>query len=200
MIALGALGPATGIPWRPVTTLTTAGLLLIAVAATWTTSAVAGTAVVVGVAMLAAATAHVLDEAAAEAVAATPTSLRARSLARLRVAAAVLVLGSLGVSVLALASGQSSRLGVMVWLTGCVMIAAAAAAALRRHMAEPGEVVAGAVLLVVIAMAIVNPLARWVDVFPSEPGQRWVGSFMVWGAVGVVCLAVLAHATRDALD
>ncbi len=199
MISPGILGAATGIPWRPVATLTTAGLVLLGVAATWPTSAVAGSALVLGVAVLAAGTAYVLDEAAAEAVGATPTSLRARSVARLLVAAGVLALGSLGVVVLAITSGLGARLGVMVWLTGCVLVAVAAAAALRRRVAEPGDAVGGAILTVVIGIGLVNPFARWVDVFPSGDGERWAGALLVWGVVGAICLAVLARATRDPL-
>ncbi|KRF42526.1 hypothetical protein ASH01_17030 [Terrabacter sp. Soil811] len=200
MIHSRVLGPAAGIPWRPVAALTSVGLLLLGVAATWTTSAVAGTALVVGVAALAAATAYVLDEAATEAVAATPTSLGRRTRARLLVVGAVLVVGSIGVAALAVRSGLSARLGVMVWLTGCVFVAVAAAAALRRHVPEPGDAVGGALLTVVIALAVVNPLSRWVDVFPSEPDARWASSFVLWGGVGAVCLAVLTRASRDPLD
>jgi hypothetical protein len=199
MIHSRVLGPAAGIPWRPVAALTSVGLLLLGVAATWTTSAVAGTALVVGVAALAAATAYVLDEAAAEAVGAAPISLRRRSRARLLVAGAVLVAGSMGVAALAVRSGLSARFAVMVWLTGCVLVAVAAAAALRRHVPEPGDAVGGALLTVVIALAVVNPLSRWVDVFPSEPDARWASSFVLWGGVGAICLAVLTRATRDPL-
>ncbi|WP_256792954.1 hypothetical protein [Terrabacter sp. Ter38] len=200
MNATRTLGPAAGIPWRPVAALTVAGLLLVGVAATWTTSAVAGTTLVVGVAVLAAATAYVLDEAAAEAVGGTPTSLRQRSGARLLVAGGVLVVGTLGVGVLTVRSGVSARFGVMLWLTGCVLVAVASAATLRRHFAEPGDAVGGALLTVVIALAVVNPLSRWVDVFPSEPDARWASSFVLWGGVGALCLAVLTRATRDPLD
>ena len=199
MIHARVLGPAAGIPWRPVAALTSVGLLLLGVAATWTTSAVAGTALVVGVAALAAATAYVLDEAAAEAVGAAPTSLWRRSRSRLVVAGGVLVAGLVGVAALAVRSGSSARLGVMVWLTGCVLVAVAAAAALRRHVPEPGDAVGGALLTVVIALAVVNPLWRWVDVFPSEPDARWASSFVLWGVVGAICLVVLARATRDPL-
>lgn len=199
MTVSGRLGAAMGIPWRPVVTLTGAGLLLLAVAATWTTSAVAGTTLMLGVALLAAATAYVLDEAAAEAIAATPTSLRRRSLARLLVAVAVLTAGSLGVAVLALRSGVSARMGVVLWLVGCVLVTVAAAAALRRHVAEPGDAVGGGLLTVVVALAILNPLARWVDVFPSEPGQRWLGASVLWAVAGAASVVVLTRATRDPL-
>ena len=200
MNASELLGPTTGIPWRPVATLTGAGLLLLAVPATWTTSVVAGTALVLGVAVLAAATAYVLDEAAAEVVDATPTSLRRRSLSRLLVAGVILAAGSLGVVVLALRSDENARLGVLVWLVGCVLAAVATAATLRRHVAEPGDAVGGGLLAVVIVLALLNPLARWVDVFPSGPDERWARAFVLWDAVGFVSLAVLARATRDPLD
>ena len=200
MNASELLGPTTGIPWRPVGTLTGAGLLLLAVASTWTTSVVAGTALVLGVAVLAAATAYVLDEAAAEVVDATPTSLRRRSLSRLLVAGVILAAGSLGVVVLALRSDENARLGVLVWLVGCVLAAVATAATLRRHVAEPGDAVGGGLLAVVIVLALLNPLARWVDVFPSGPDERWTRAFVLWDAVGFVSLAVLARATRDPLD
>ena len=199
MTTSGRLGSVAGIPWRPVKTLTGGGLVLIGVAATWTTSVVAGGALVVGVANLAAATAYVLDEAAAEAVAATPTSLRARSGVRALVALAVLGLGTAGLGVLALRSGAGARLGIVLWMAGCVLVAVAAAASLRRRVAEPGEAVAGALLTVVVAVGILNPVARWVDVFPSERGDRWAGACLLWAVVGLICAAVLARATRDPL-
>ena len=65
--------------------------------------------------------------------------------------------------------------------------------------AEPGDGVGGALLTVVIALAVVNPLSRWVDVFPSEPDARWAGSLALWGVVGAICLVVLTRATRDPL-
>ena len=191
---------AAGIPWRPVAGLTAAGTGLLAVAAIWVTSPISGTALTVGVPVLAAATAYLLDEAATEAVAATPTSLRARSGSRLASAVAVLAIGAVGIAALALRSDTSARLGIMLWLTGCALVAVSASAVLRRRVAEPGEAVAGGVIGLVLVLAIVHPLDRWVDLLPTEAGQRWGGSLLVWGAVAMVAVMVLVAATRDPMD
>lgn len=63
---------AAALPWRPVVSLTGAGLALLAVVAAWPTSGVSRLALILGIGVLAAGTAYLLDEAAAEAVAATP--------------------------------------------------------------------------------------------------------------------------------
>ena len=63
-----------------------------------------------------------------------------------------------------------------------------------------GEVVGGGLLAAVLALAIAHPLDRWVEVFPSEAGQRWAASIVVWGAIGAASLLGLWVATRDPLD
>ena len=194
------VGAATGVPWRPVAGLTAAGTGLLAVAAIWVTSPVAGTAVTVGVPLLAAATAYVLDEAASEAVAAAPTSLRARSRCRLAAVVVILAIGAVALAALALRSGASARLGIMLWLTGCALVAVAASAILRRRVAEPGEAVAGGVIALVLALAIAHPLDRRVDLFPTDAGQRWGGSLVVWGSVVAVAVIATLAGTRDPLD
>lgn len=195
-----ALGPATGVPWRPVVMLTGGGLGLLLASAAWTGTSVSSTAVLLGVPLLAGGTAYVLDEPAGEAVAAVPTSLRARSFARLVVAAAVVVLGALVLVGVALRGGSGAKAGITVQLTGLALAAVAAAAALRRRLAEPGEVVAGGLLGLVLTLAIAHPLQRWVDVFPSEAGQRWAGSLVMWALVAAGSIAALWAATRDPLD
>lgn len=195
-----ALGPAMGIPWRPVVVLLGGGLGLLLVGALSTGTSVSGTAVTVGVPLLAGGTAYVLDEAAGEAVAAVPTSLRARSVARLVVAAAVVTLGALALVGVALRGGSGAKAGITVQLTGLTLAAVAAAATLRRRLAEPGEVVAGGLLGLVLTLTIAHPLQRWVDVFPSEAGQRWAGSLVLWALVAAVSIAGLWAATRDPLD
>jgi hypothetical protein len=91
--------------------------------------------VTVGVPLLAAAAAYVLDEAADEAVAAAPTSLRARSVTRLVVAAVIVGLGALGLGVVALRSGSGAKAGITVQLVGLALVAVAASAAARRRVA-----------------------------------------------------------------
>ena len=195
-----ALGPAIGVPWRPVAALTSGGLGLLLVGAVWTGTSVSATAVTVGVPILAGGTAYVLDEAAGEAVAAVPTSLRARSVARLVVAAGVVALGALALVGVALRGGSGAKAAITVQLTGLTLAAVAAAAALRRRLAEPGEVVAGGLLGLVLTLTVAHPLQRWVDVFPSEAGQRWAGSSVLWALVAAVSVAALWAATRDPLD
>jgi len=195
-----ALGATTGVPWRPVALLTASGVALLLLSAAWSDSPVAGTAVTVGVPLLAAAAAYVLDEAADEAVAAAPTSLRARSVTRLVVAAVIVGLGALALGVVALRSGSSAKAGITVQLVGLALVAVAASAAARRRVAEPGDVVGGALLALVLTLALSHPLDRWVSLFPSEPDLRWGGYVALWAAVAVASVAGLWVATRDPLD
>lgn len=200
MSSVAARSAAMGIPWRPVTSLTATALILLVVAATWVASPIAGVALTASVPLLAAATAYLLDEAASEAVAATPTTLRARSAGRLVFAVVVWALGALGLVALAMRSGTAARVGVIAQVTGCILLAVAASAALRRRTAEPGEAVAAALVGAVLCLAVANPLARWVDLFPTEPGQRWGGSLAVWSVIAVACVVTTVRATRDPLD
>ncbi|GAA1501204.1 hypothetical protein GCM10009740_37840 [Terrabacter terrae] len=195
-----SLGPATGLPWRPVVVLTAGGVGLLCVGVLWPGTVVAGAAVTLGLPVLAGAAAYVLDEAAGEAVAAVPTSLRTRSLARLLVAAVLVALGALALVGVALRGGSGAKAGITVQLTGLTLAAVATAAALRRRLAEPGEMVAGGLLGMVLALTTAHPLQRWVDVFPSEAAQRWAGSLVLWGLVAAVSIAGLWAATRDPLD
>ena len=66
-------------------------------------------------------------------------------------------------------------------------------------MAEPGETVAGAMAGLLVGLTLVNPLARWVDLFPTQAGQRWGGSLAVRAALVLVALALGVRATRDPL-
>ena len=189
-----------GVPWRPVMTFTVGGLLLVAVAAVWVTSPIAGIALQVSIPALAGAAAYLLDEPAAEAVAASPIPLRTRSGSRLVVAVAILGLGAFALGVLALRSGTSARLGIVVQLAGCILVAVAASATLRRRTPEPGDAVSGGLVAFVLVLVLAQPFDRWIDLFPTEAGQRWAGSLTVWGVVAAVSVAAATYATRDPLD
>lgn len=189
-----------GIPWRPVVSFTIGGLLLMAVASVWVTSPIGGITVPLSITALAGAAAYLLDEPAAEVVAAAPISARTQSGSRLAVAVAILGLGAVGLGVLALRSGTSARLGIVVQLAGCILVAVAASAILRRRAPEPGEVVSGGLVASVLTLMLARPFDRWVDLFPTEPGQRWAGSLTVWAVVATACVATAVHATRDPLD
>lgn len=189
-----------GVPWRPVITFTVGGLLLVAVASIWVTSPIAGIALQVSIPSLASAAAYLLDEPAAEAVDATPMPMRARSGSRLVVAVAILALGALALGGLALRTGTSTRLGVVVQLAGCMLLAVAASAILRRRTPEPGDAVSGGLVAFVLAIVLARPFDRWVELFPTEPGQRWAGSLTVWAVVASLSVAAVIHAIRDPLD
>jgi hypothetical protein len=176
-----------------------AGLALILVSTLWAGHALAESAVTVGIPLLAAAAAYVLDEAASEAVAAVPITVRARTGSRIIVAVAIVMLGTLGLGAVAMRT-TGVRMGMAVQLAGLALVAVAASAAMRRRFAEPGEAVGGGLLAVVLALTIAQPLGRWVDLFPTEEGQRWAASFVVWGAIAAASLLGLWVATRDPLD
>lgn len=191
---------AAALPWRPVLSLTGAGLALLAVSAAWPTGAVSRLALILGVGALAAGTAYLLDEAADEAVSAVPISLRSRAGTGLLCAAAVFAAGLGGLAVVAQRSEMGARIGITVPLAGCILVALAASAALRRHLAEPGELVAGALLALVALLVLTRALDRWVELFPGEATARWPGSLAVWGCAALVSIATITRATRDPWD
>jgi hypothetical protein len=188
------------VPWRPVASFTTAGLLLMVVAAIWVTGPTSGNAVKGCLAAFAAAVAYLLDEAATEAAAAAPTTLRARSLARLCCGGVIAMLGLAGIAAVLLRSGGFGRAGIAAQLIGCLLATLAAAAAVRRRFAEPGEVVAAVAVGLIVMFGFLNPFGRWFDLFPSVTGQHWDGSLAIWAAVGLLSVVVLGGATRDPLD
>lgn len=187
------------VPWRPVTGLAAAAGLLVAVASVWVTSPVSTFALVLGVAALAASVAHLLDEAAAEAADATPTTLRARTAARTTVAVPLVATGVLGLAPLVIRTGSSAPLAAAVQMAGFSLVALAVAATLRRRVPEPGEVVAGGMVALVLALAVSRPVDRWVDLFAPAGSDRWAGSLVVWTVVGVTSSLVIAYAARDPL-
>ena len=187
------------VPW-PFVSLTVVGLLLLAVASIWDTAPPSGTCLKWSVAALAAASAFVADDTAAEAVAATPTRLRSRCLARLACAAVGLVVGIAGLAVVLIRSGGLGRAGISAQFVGCLLVTMAATAVVRRRFAEPGEVVGAAMVGLVVALGIPNPFGRWIELFPTESGPHWGDSLAVWSLVLLASTRTLTHATRDPLD
>ena len=124
----------------------------------------------------------------------------ARSTMRLAVASGPLLAGTLALLALAARAESGVVPGVVGPLVGCILIACGASAVARRSVAEPGDAVAGAIIAAFTALSLVNPLARWVDLFPTHEGQRWGGSLVLWAVVAVVCVVLVALATRDPLD
>jgi fluoride ion exporter CrcB/FEX len=173
--------------------------------AIWPESGFAATGIRLSLVCLAASASFVLDEPAAAAVDSAPTTLRARTAIRLlgvAVPASVGVCGLWAIN-MRLAATSSSRLpygGLLLQLAGCILLGLAAAAFTRRFIPVPGDLVSGAVAGVLTTLVMYNPFARWVDVFPLSPQDRWSRAVTLWTVVCLICLASLARATRDPLD
>jgi hypothetical protein len=195
-----APGLWAAVPWRPVASLTVVGVLLVVTASIWVTGPLAAITVTVGLGAFTAASAHLLDEPAAEAVDATPTTLRERTLARATTSAGVLALGVTALVPLAIRSGSAAPLAIALQMAGCGLVALASAATLRRRLLEPGEVVGSALVALILALGIVRPFDRWIDLLPRGEGDRWAGSCVAWSVVAVASLVALVSATRDPLD
>ncbi|MGO4597512.1 hypothetical protein [Terrabacter sp. 2RAF25] len=195
-----AIGLLAAVPWRPVAGLAATGLALLLAATVWAAAPIADLATRVGLVALAASAAHVLDEAAAEAVAATPTSLRTRTMTRSACAAVALTLGVSGLGAVALASDGPDRPAVAVQLAGSGLVALALAALLRRRLHEPGDLAAAGVTTAVLVLSLAGPLDRWVVLFPTRVGEGWAASVAAWSLIALACAVVLVQATRDPFD
>ncbi|HWH30454.1 MAG TPA: hypothetical protein VNU26_16140 [Mycobacteriales bacterium] len=184
-------------PWGAVLGGTTAGALLLLVAAG---APRAGAAFVpLALALLAGAAAFVLDEPAAAAVDAAPRSLRSRTAVRAVVALVPFAVGSFGLLVAGQHAAHVWLPGTVALLAGCVLVAVAVSTALRRRLPAPGESAAAAVGLSIVALATFEPLSRWVSVMPTSSDAAWGRTAAVWSVVAVVCGGVAAAATRDPL-
>ena len=186
------------VPWGSVLVGSAAGTLLLLVVAGATP---AGTALLpLAVALLAGAAAFVLDEPAAAAVDATPTSLRARTAGRAPVALVPLGCGALALTVAGQRSAAVSIGGTVLVLAGCLLAGVAVSSGLRRRVAAPGETAAAVVGLTLIAATLFEPLSRWVVVLPLSPHAPWGPTAALWCAISIGSLAVLAWTTRDPLS
>lgn len=197
--------PLTALPWRPLATASIAALCFLSIVAVWPESGFAAVGIKLALVCLAAAACFVLDEPAAAAVDSAPTTLRTRTAIRLVGVAvpASVGAGSLLVINMRLATTSSARLpydGLLLQLAGCLLIGVASAAFTRRFITEPGDLVSGVVAVVLTTLVVYNPFARWVDVFPLSPQDRWSRAVAMWTIVCLLCLATLARATRDPLD
>jgi hypothetical protein len=128
-----------------------------------------------------------LEEPAAAVVEACPTQSWRRLLPRVVAATAPLTVGAgvLG-TWWARADVQAFQL---LQLAGCWLLGLSVATLARTRMAEPAEVVAPGLVLVLLVVVLVEPVARRVHLFPvgSDPGA----ATRTWLVVLVLCLAVL---------
>lgn len=142
-------------------------------------------------ALLAAAAAFTLDEPASLVVDVTPTGPARRT--RIR-AVALLVPLAVGALVMLAAAIHGLTLpwgAAGLALAGNVLLGFAAACVARTRTGEPGATVGTAVVLVLMAPALVPPVARWVRTFPA-PGPGGPSSDPVWWTVLAVCAVAIA--------
>lgn len=149
-----------------------------------------------GLAVLAAAAAFVLDEPAAAAVDAVPATRRRRTVARTIAAGVPLAVWAVGAVALHWRNPSTPLAALLVEGAGVVAVAVAASAALRSAgWAEPGEAVAPAVAAAVLAALIFQPPPRSVPAFPVADG--WAASTALWATVLVVSTVVLVGGSAD---
>jgi len=186
-----------GVPWPSVGGAVLAGGVLLVLAVASAGSAQGETFLAFGFALLAAATAFVLDEPAAAAVDAAPRTLGVRSGVRLAAAAVPLGVGASAVPLM-LRHAALPASGLLLELVGCLLLSIAGAAILRRAQPTPGDLVASLVGVGVIGLALVEPFARWVTLFHWSASGEGRAS-LVWGALCTGCIASVLWATRDLL-
>jgi hypothetical protein len=147
-------------------------------------------------AALAAAAAYVLDEPAAGAVDAVPRTRRRRTGDRIPAVAFPTGVWVAGIAAMELRVPSTPAVGLLVEGVGAVAIAVALAAVLRSPgRAEPGDVVASTVGVVILAGVVLDPPLWWpVPPFPVVAG--WAGSTALRAALTVAAAAVVA-ASRD---
>jgi hypothetical protein len=51
-----------------------------------------------------------------------------------------------------------------------------------------------------LVLAFTNPVGRWLTVFALSPDDRWARTTVLWLALLLVAVGVIAWATRDPLD
>jgi hypothetical protein len=145
---------------------------------------------------LVAAAAFVLDEPAAAAVDAVPTTRLRRTIVRSTVVALPLTVWAGGALALEQRNSVTEASALVVEGAGLFAVAVALAAFLRlAGRTEPGEIVASVLGAAVLAVMIINPPTRSVQLFPSDEG--WGASSTLWGSVAIAATALVIAASRD---
>jgi hypothetical protein len=142
-------------------------------------------------ALLAAAAAFTLDEPASLVVDVTPTGPLRRTWIRAVALLAPLAVGALVMLAAAIHGLTLPWAAAALALAGNVLLGFAAACVARTRTGEPGAPVGTAVVLVLMAPALVPPVARWVRTFPA-PGPGGPSSDPVWWAVLAMCVVAIA--------
>ncbi len=157
----------------------------------WPTSTLQLAGVSVGVA--GATVSRLFDEPAADVVDTLSRPMWWRTVARLLSAALLALAWVLAVSLVD-TGGVGRRDVIAVQGVAVIVVVAGVTTALRRRgHAAPGLAVGSAVLLVLTALVLINPLDRWLPVFPYGAAGDWDGSRWLWStsaAAAAVALVV----------
>ncbi|HET9945082.1 MAG TPA: hypothetical protein VFR56_05485 [Actinomycetes bacterium] len=189
-------GPAlSAVPWGPVAAGSALGVVCVAVDS-WLVPSGPGSAMLwFGLAGFAAASAFVLDEAAAAVVDAVPRTLRWRTLRRLAVGLVPLACWLLATGLVDRSPAGLSWPALAVTGTGVVCAALATSAVLRQAgNPTPGDVVAatvggGTTVLVLVGVPDIGLVLEGGD--PTTRATAW------WLLVSVVSAGLVAWSTRD---
>ncbi|MEO8518302.1 MAG: hypothetical protein ABI438_03915 [Dermatophilaceae bacterium] len=143
------------------------------------------------VGLLAAAAAWCFDEPAAAITDTTPRQLAWQTTARSAGVVALLL-----VWVVAVAQTRSGYFGHaldVAWqgVAATLVVTAIVTWRRSRHVATPAGSAFAATVMVSLALAVVKPLARYVEVFPYASSGHWGGARTLWTAAAVLAVAVL---------
>lgn len=145
---------------------------------------------------LAGAAAFVLDEPAADAVDAVPTTRRRRTAVRTTAVALPFAVWTAGVLALEQRSVVTPVAALLVEGGGVLALAVALSAVLRlTGRVEPGEIVASVLGAAILAVLIFDPLPQSVPLFPV--GEGWAASTSLWGSLAVAAATLVVVVSRD---
>ncbi|MEO7269738.1 MAG: hypothetical protein ABIW49_11090 [Knoellia sp.] len=185
-----------GVSWSPLLMATAMGTLILAGCVAFAEDLPPLLYLRLGLAALAGAAAFVLDEPAAAAVDAAPTTLRSRTTARVTVVAVPLAVWVAGVVSIDGRIPQTPAGHLLVEGAGVLAVTVALAAVLRQTgRSAPGEGVATVMGGVVLGLATFRSFPRSVPLFPA--GEGWVASTTLWCALGALSVVVVLASTRD---
>lgn len=148
-------------------------------------------------ALLAGASAGVLDEAASAVVDVTPTSRRRQVAARLPALAPPLSVGLALVVGLRLRHQAEAGAGLALVLAGQVLVGFATSCIGRRRSGTSAAWAVPGVALLLTLLAVLPPVARRLQVLPigpAAPGQLPAG--VLWSVTGVVSVVAVVVAAR----
>jgi len=185
-------------PWPPLLGSATAAAILICIAALAHRTGLAAPTTLLALAACGAAAAYSLDEEATPVADATPTSRRRRAGWRIPLAVLPMAVAVCGLFTLHRLDPEMKWLRLLPLAGGALAIGIGLAAVLRhRGTAAPGDLAGVVTLVGVVLIVSIDPLRRWVALFPLGDAAHAGRSVALWLAVVGVCAVVTLACTRD---